>query len=275
MRIVCIYRSPRFSPNSVERDAAILEAVGATLSAGGHQTIYIKEDEISEELFEDADAVFSMARDTANLQRLEAWTEHCATVPNRPKALLQASRTFLTQLMAEHNVPQPKFEQVGIALPNISFPLWIKRGDFCAQEKGDVSLVQDWTELQTILTAFEERGITDVLAFSHENGDLIKFYGVAGTDFFYITYPKAVDGFSKFGLEAYNHELSHYTFSQEALHEAINTVAEASGLSVYGGDAIVHPDGSFVIIDFNDWPSFATCRDDAAKAIASLLHSEK
>ena len=40
-------------------------------------------------------------------------------------------------------------------------------------------------------------------------------------------------------------------------------------LDVYGGDAIVSPDGEVHIIDINDWPSFSPCLDEAAQAIVS------
>ena len=41
---------------------------------------------------------------------------------------------------------------------------------------------------------------------------------------------------------------------------------------LYGGDAVVSSEGDIRIIDFNDWPSFSACRDDAAKAIAARIH---
>ena len=37
------------------------------------------------------------------------------------------------------------------------------------------------------------------------------------------------------------------------------------------GDCIVSPDGSIRIIDFNDWPSFAPCRTQAAPHIAKAI----
>ena len=37
---------------------------------------------------------------------------------------------------------------------------------------------------------------------------------------------------------------------------------------IYGGDCIVDEHGHISIIDFNDWPSFAPCRAEAAPAIA-------
>ena len=45
----------------------------------------------------------------------------------------------------------------------------------------------------------------------------------------------------------------------------------AAGLDVYGGDCIVREDGTFCIIDLNDWPSFSRCREEAAKAIAGKV----
>ena len=42
-------------------------------------------------------------------------------------------------------------------------------------------------------------------------------------------------------------------------------------VDVYGGDCIVSPDGSIRIIDFNDWPSFAPCRKEAAIAIGQAV----
>ena len=40
---------------------------------------------------------------------------------------------------------------------------------------------------------------------------------------------------------------------------------------IYGGDCVVAPDGTIRIIDFNDWPSFAPCRADAATHIAKAI----
>ena len=40
---------------------------------------------------------------------------------------------------------------------------------------------------------------------------------------------------------------------------------------VYGGDCVVSEDGSIRIIDFNDWPSFAPCREEAGFYIATKM----
>ncbi|MCI6642707.1 MAG: hypothetical protein SOY99_03960 [Alloprevotella sp.] len=275
MKIIGIYRAPRFSPNSVERDAAILNAVIETFKEKGHEVECFEEDNISESHFNNVEAIFSMARDTVNLERLASWTKSCSYFPNRPQALLQASRTFLTQLMAALGIPQPKFEQINTSPPTLPLPFWLKRGDCCAQEKGDVCFIQTKTELEATLNSFAKRQVTDILAFAHEKGDLVKFYGVAGTDFFHISHPTDTAQFSKFGLESHNSQLNHYRFNQASLHKTATALATASGLIIYGGDAIIRPDGSFAVIDFNDWPSFSACRNKAAQAIASLIHIER
>jgi len=94
------------------------------------------------------------------------------------------------------------------------------------------------------------------------------------TDFFYFYYPTRDGGFSKFGLEEHNGSARGYAFSSAALKRAADVAARAGGIYVYGGDAVVEPDGSFSIIDFNDWPTFAPCRDVAAKAIAQRVVDE-
>ena len=47
--------------------------------------------------------------------------------------------------------------------------------------------------------------------------------------------------------------------------------AAAVGLDIFGGDVIVSPAGELTLIDLNDWPSFAPCRERAAYAIADFI----
>jgi D-alanine-D-alanine ligase-like ATP-grasp enzyme len=52
------------------------------------------------------------------------------------------------------------------------------------------------------------------------------------------------------------------------LKDAFFCAAKALELEVFGGDAVVAPDGSLYIIDINAWPSFALFREEASSAIA-------
>ena len=55
-----------------------------------------------------------------------------------------------------------------------------------------------------------------------------------------------------------------------SLHQICRDAAEALDVKIYGGDAIVDADGTIRLIDFDDWPSFAPCRTEAAQHIAKL-----
>jgi len=99
---------------------------------------------------------------------------------------------------------------------------------------------------------FARRGVTTAYVQQEVAGDVVKFYGVGGGEYFAAA--PLDDG-----------ELSEAM--KLALSQAAAAAAAALGLEVWGGDAIVKGD-SFSIIDFNDWPSFERVRGQAARAIA-------
>lgn len=277
MKILGISRSPRFSPNSVARDRAIFQAVAGELRRRGHDVATVCEDD-----FRDtgrAEAVFTMGRDTHFLTALA----HTAGVPaiNSPAALLTATRTALTQRFEAEGIPIPRSYTFRTASLDPSAVcafretcgegLWLKRGDACAQSAEDVRFLQDAGGLRAALDDFARRDIADGVLCEHVSGDLVKFYGVEGTDFFYLYYPTEGKNFSKFGLEKINGAPTGFAFSTQALKACADRAARLSGFIVYGGDAIVRRDGSFVLIDFNDWPSFSRCCNEAARAIATRV----
>ena len=93
-------------------------------------------------------------------------------------------------------------------------------------------------------------------------GDLIKFYGIHNSPFFFWFYPFD-EGHSKYGLEAINGKSKGIDFDIERLKDICHDASEALGVEIYGGD--------IRIIDFNDWPSFAPCRNEAAPFIAKAV----
>ena len=260
MNILGISRSPRFSPNSADRDNAIFSAVASRLMHVGHEVSVIAEDVFVAVDLEEFDAVFSMARGEDVVHQLCEAAAAGKPVLNAPDALLKASRAALTACFQEHDIPQPRslcLATDSSDVPSaISFPLWLKRGDACAQSAADVCFIEDAEALHSALADFHARGIETAVACEHAEGDLVKFYGVEGTDFFHFLYPTEAAGFSTFAAQ---------------LKCIADRAASVSGLTVYGGDAIVQADGSILIIDFNDWPSFSPCRRPAAKAIAQRL----
>jgi hypothetical protein len=94
------------------------------------------------------------------------------------------------------------------------------------------------------MLAFKQQ-VKDPLLTAHVEGTLVKFYGVADRFFSPQGYPQVA--------------------------EAAARLARLVGIQVYGGDAVLLSDGTFAIIDFNDWPSFSSCREEAAAAICRLI----
>lgn len=276
--LISIYRAERYSPNSVGRDKAIMDAVCEKLST--RYNIYkTREEDIETEgmplMLRLADThqphsgapllVLSMARSRKALDILTQMEAEGARVINRPQAVLNATRTVIDRMMRENDIPcAPLHGDHG---------WWIKRGDEAAQEKGDVRFAADDRKRDATIEEFHKRGITDIVTTAHVRGDLVKFYGVTGTAFFHTTYPTD-GGFSKFGDETRNGTSRHTPFDIAALHGDASRLAQLTGIEVYGGDCIVRSDGSYAIIDFNDWPSFSVCRHDAAEAIASVATKE-
>jgi hypothetical protein len=104
------------------------------------------------------------------------------------------------------------------------------------------------------LTDFRERGIVHAAIQEHRHGAEIKFYGVRGRGFFHWFFTSG-----------------SAPVDEGALQRLAEQAARAAGLAIFGGDIIVEPDGGLTLIDLNDWPSFAPCRDAAAEAIAAHL----
>ena len=202
MQILGVRRAHRFSPNSVARDAEIFNAVVRFLSSLGHSVIAVDEDALRYNKI--YDRVFSMARSEEALAQLLDFERHVCPVINSPQALLRTSRVFFYESLLAAGIPQPQswvLEYPYSLPPDLDYPLWLKRGEGCAQAKGDVQYICNEATLKSALQTFQSEAPKRLLLSRHLQGDLIKFYGVAGTSFFHSLYPTQQGGFSKFGLE--------------------------------------------------------------------------
>lgn len=260
MKILMIRRAEQFSPHSVENDRAILEAVALRLSQRGHVVTQVDENSLASNLATDKpDFIFSMARLPESLRFLEALG---VKVVNTPSGVAQSSRRRLQEIMSSLNIPFP----LGDGLHGY----WLKRADAAAQTDADVVYTPDKQTLVDAEASMRARGIHDYLISPHIEGDLVKFYGVLSTGFFRYFYPTD-DGLTKFGQESRNGQAHHYPFDAVSLQTKAEELAATVGLLIYGGDCIVAADGDWYMIDFNDWPSFSRCREEAAEAIAGLV----
>ena len=272
--LTLIARHPRYSPNSEARDEALFRSLVMNFAL---QSVSVAT--FDEAVFENhppqlekSTLILSMARSEAALHALSAAEECGVPVLNSPRALQKAQRTDFQQWFAEsghaanHWHTSELTPELKVTLP---FPLWWKRDNTATTSATDVQFVEHLTQLDEILS---EHANEDALLMEHIDGQLVKFYGVVGTNFFYAE-PHTPKGFSKFGHEQHNQHKDLAVSSQmwkqtfHAMHTAATQVAQQSGFSIYGGDAILREDGTFVFIDFNDFPSFSACLPKASEAI--------
>ena len=219
IRILGVSRGNEYSPNHVGNDAAIFRGVAEALEKKGMEvTVYPEKEFVSEQL--EADFIFDMARDRATIQRLKLLEDRGALVINSAYGIDNCVRKAMTELLIANGVPHPKsfiIPSDGPFTPDI-FPCWIKRGNSHAMVKEDVVYVECKEEAERVLADFRKRGIPEAVVNEHLIGDLVKFYGVQETDFFYVFYPTE-QSHSKFGLEAINGESRGYPFDAKLLQK--------------------------------------------------------
>ena len=271
-KTLLIQRAACYSPNSEEKDLAVLQEVGCFFD----DAKIISEDEFVENFSTDNQLIstesvgalnvyyqiISMARSTKALECLKQLEQNGIQVINPSAGVWACQRSNIDKVMRENYFPLPPDKG--------DDGYWVKRADTAAQSKEDVCFCHDWSEVEKIKSTFMQRGITDVVTQAHVKGDVVKFYGVEGTGFFRYYY-SGDDTETKFGDEERNGKPRYYSFLSSNLQADAEKLACLLQTPVYGGDAIIQEDGSYVIIDFNDFPSFSRCREEAAKAIVRRM----
>ncbi len=260
-RITGIRRKTSFSPNHIETDLAILRLTAAEIESQGFPVSLIEESEVEKDAF-DGTIVFNMCQGPEAIRTLLKAEENGALIINSPKSILNCYRYNMVRLLPAAGVSFPTSFLVNTGNPQIpdevdAFSgIWVKRGDVHAVSKEDVTLAYTREETLAIVHRLKQRGIEQAVLQEHIEGDVIKFYAVQQNAFFEWYYQ------NKYGL---------YRVDVTELHRLAELSASALGLDIYGGDAIATPQGKLVIIDINDWPSFAPFRERASKHIAERI----
>ena len=258
-----VYREQAHSPGRVDDDAAIMKSVASALAARGFVVELVTAEELVETPFAN---VFAMCERGEVLDRSATMEEAGAIVVNSPAAIRNTYRHRMIELFARHRVVAP-LSQIVATDSNKSRPAdcaWIKRYDFHATQSDDVMYAASETGWREALRRFAGRGIPFVVAQAHVPGDLVKFYGVRQ-----IGGPAEDSWFQWF----YHRDKGMLGYPVEAgqLRDMAFRAAAALDVEIFGGDAIIKPDGEAMIIDLNAWPSYALYRDQAAQAIAEHL----
>lgn len=278
IEILGVHRNRKFSPNHIGNDDAIFSLTTQALEKMGCSVTICSENEFLDMDHVVQQNIFTMARQKEVVKKLQDLEEGGTVVVNSGFGIENCFRTNMTNGLVDNEIPYPKSfvvptsytgDEVFEQLPGKGF--WIKRGDFHAIHKEDVTFTYTKKEAKEILREYALREIPDAVISEHLVGDLVKFYGVYGTDFFFWFYPYDLNHHKYSAYEAINGKSLYYAFDETNLKNVANSSAQVLGIDIYGGDAIIGADGSFHIIDLNDWPSFAPCRDEAAGFIAERI----
>ena len=259
-----ITRERVFSPGKVEADAAVLEAVAVRLRQLGHVVSVFSGDAPAWPDPDGATAVFTMCQGPGALERLSVWRARGVRVVNSPQAILNCQRHRTVALLNGAGVRFADSILVQtdarVSLPQwVSGGAWVKRGDVHATEAGDVVRVDSIDAARAALRAFHTRGIRYAVVQQHVLGTVLKFYAVLGS-FFHCVPPPAAPPLPVAVLAR-----------MRALGER---AAQALEVEIYGGDCVYDAQRDALgLIDLNDWPSYATCRAEAATEIAAYLHA--
>ncbi len=276
IKIAGVMRAGAYSPNHIGNDAAIFNAVADQLRKRGCEVRIYNEEQFQNGNISES-IILNMCREKASIEKLMHLEDEGRLVINSGYGIENCTREKMTRILLGNGIPYPESlivntnEDVRADLEKGGYEkVWIKRGDFHAMHKEDVSYCRHPQEAQEVLHEYFYRGIKRAVINRHLVGDLIKFYGVQGLDWFFWFYPFD-EGHSKYGYEAVNGKSRGLAFDEGYLKEICQKASEIMDVKIYGGDCIVDPDGSIRIIDFNDWPSFAPCRVEAAPQIARCV----
>ena len=279
-KIAAILRAGAYSPNHIGNDAAIIILTCEELRKRGCQVKTYSEEQLIAGAVKEP-IVIHMCRDQRSFPILQAMEDSGRLVINSGYGVENCTRERLTRILLGSGIPYPEslmvntnqtvteqMERIGMERA------WIKRGDTYAMHKEDVTYVRHPEEAQEVLQEYFLRGIKRAVINRHLDGDQVKFYGVRDTDYFYCFYPFEKTYSSKGDDKAPRRGGEEARFDIDKFRDACDRAADILDIRIYGGDAIIDPEGNFSIIDFNDWPSFAPCRVEASGVIARAILAE-
>lgn len=274
VKIAGIMRAGLYSPNRIGSDAAIFNIAAEQLRKRGCEVTLYSEDQFIDGGVTER-VILNMCRRQQSIEKLQQLEDNGALVINSGYGIENCSRERMTRILLGSGVPYPDSiivncdEAVRDALARRRMTqCWIK-GAKHTMHKEDVSYVRQADEAQEVLQEYFLRGMDRAVITRHIEGELIKFYGIADTPFFYWFLP--FEHRDPLKSTAGGTGLTSADVDKNKLIQICRTAAEVLDVKIFGGDCIVSRDGTITLIDFDDWPSFAPCRNEAAPYIAKCV----
>ena len=268
-RILGIYREISNSPNRETDDELLLKAVIEALRGMNFDAQAVTPEQADDMDLSEWDIILPMCESYPRLMRLKKLRDTSAVaIINEPAAVLSCYRTSMIPALLEAgvNIPPTEIRSVTAGAsarpPDFGYEggVWVKRGDVHNTCLRDVVFARSGAETEAIRQDFERREISKLILQKHIDGDLIKFYGAGPGQWFTWFYHDPDSS-------------RRLPFDIDTLADTANAAAKATGLEIFGGDAIVSPEGPLYLIDINSWPSFARVRSEAARQARWLVTS--
>ena len=160
IKIAGIMRAGAYSPNHIGNDAAIFNIVADQLRKRGCEvSIYSEEQFIAGEVKEKI--IVNMCREQQSIAKLQQLEDAGCLVINSGYGIENCTRERMTRILIGSDIPYPESLMVNTnegvidAMNRLGMDrVWIKRGDFHAMHKEDVSFVRHADEAQEVLQEY-------------------------------------------------------------------------------------------------------------------------
>ncbi len=264
--IAAILRAGIFSPNHIANDAAILHAVVAELRRRGCQVaVYTEEEFCNASISEDV--ILAMCRGERTVEKIQQLEDAGRLVVNSGYGIENCIRMIMMRLLAQACVPVPEFFVVDTdvdvrkQLVKAGFgACWVKKGEAPVLHLEDIARCRHAEEAQELLHEFFFRHISKAVVSRDVEGKKIRCYGVASSGWFHAFVPFRSEGEGAFPESI-----------KEKVKDVCMKAAEVLNVDVFGCDIVLDNVGECKLVNFDDWPSFAPIRKEAARAIAKSV----
>ncbi len=269
--VAAVLRAGIFSPNHIANDAAILHAVVAELRKRSCEVNVYSEEEFADADIR-ADVVLAMCRGDRAIEKLQRLEDAGTIVMNSGYGIENCIRMIMVRLLEQAGLPIPQSfvvetdVDVRKLLKKAGFgPCWVKKGEAPVHHLEDIARCRHAEEAQEILHEFFFRRITKAVISRDVEGEKIRCYGIASTSTFHAFLPFR----SSESGENSGNVLQDDLFSK--VRNICMRAAEVLKVDIFGCDIVLDGEGVCHLVNFDDWPSFAPIRKEAARAISKAV----